>query len=97
MISTGAGFSSLALGNNSLHQRLGNAFEMLNFDSGVLFVQIGLHALINDRIRWTPDDHCAFFLCGVVKLRDRFVAALGFVLSVGTATEQQRQRAYNAN
>src|SRR5678815_3370120 len=70
---------------------------MLNLYSGVLLVQVRLHALINNRIRRSPDDHGAFLLCGVVKLRDRVVPALGLVLSVGSATEQQRQRAYNAN
>jgi hypothetical protein len=69
----------LALGDDSLHSRFGNVFEVLNLYPGILLVQIGLHALIDDRIARPSDGHRAFLLCGIVKLSDRWV--VGFALS----------------
>src|SRR4029077_6655877 len=64
----------LTFGNNSLDQRFGYTFEVLDLDSRVLLIQDGLHFLIDDRVCRPPDNDASFLLCGGIQLSDSVTA-----------------------
>ena len=80
--------SGLAFGDDSLHERLGNAFKMLDLDARVLFIQEGLRSLIDHGV-CRPQMTGPFFLRGAVKLRYGLVArALALFLRVAVVHDE---------